>query len=257
MPFTKRNLDDLLAVTAADDVTGPELLVPMLEALARTVDAVFTAAFETQQSSRRLVGYGQVAFESTGDEPEEAEALFWDAWAESPVSWTEPGTAFFGRYPATHPLDPDRLFASRREAADSKMRRTFGRAIRLGHHVLVPLDSPPGSSRRICVERPLSDRPFDDAALTSLRLVQPHLDAGLKRALNGSPARALLSPRELEILAYVRGGTSTKDIAAALWVSPSTVRKHLENVYTKLDVHGRTEAVAKVYAHPGAASPPN
>jgi len=114
VPFTKRNLDDLLAVTAADDVTGPELLVPMLEALARTVDAVFTAAFETQQSSRRLVGYGQVAFESTGDEPEEAEALFWDAWAESPVSWTEPGTAFFGRYPATHPLDPDRLFASRR-----------------------------------------------------------------------------------------------------------------------------------------------
>ena len=52
MPFTKQNLDDLLAVTAADDVTGPELLVPMLEALARTVDAVFVSALETQPALR-------------------------------------------------------------------------------------------------------------------------------------------------------------------------------------------------------------
>ena len=51
----------------------------------------------------------------------------------------------------------------------------------------------------------------------------------------------------------MRGGTSTKDIAAALWVSPSTVRKHLENVYTKLDVHGRTAAVAST-ATPGRRS---
>ena len=255
MPFTKQNLDDLLAVTAADDVTGPELLVPMLEALARTVDAVFVSALETQPAARRHVAYCQVEFETIPDDPPETESLFWDAWAESPISWTEPGTAFFGRYPATHPMDPDRMYASPREAALSPMMRTYGREIGLGHHVIVPLDSPPGTSRRICVERPRSDRPFDDGALTALRLVQPHLDAGLRRALNGSPARDLLSPRELEILAYVRGGRSTKDIAAALWVSPSTVRKHLENAYTKLDVHGRTEAVAKVYGHPGAETP--
>ena len=121
--------------------------------------------------------------------------------------------------------------------------------------MIIPLDSPPGWSRRVCVERPRQDRPFDDAQLTALRLVQPHVDAAIKRALTGVPARDLLSPRELEILAYLRGGSSTTEIASALWVTPSTVRKHLENVYTKLDVHGRTEAVAKVYGHPGAEIP--
>ena len=101
------------------------------------------------------------------------------------------------------------------------------------------------------VERAPGDKPFTDAEITAMRLVQPHLDMAVKRAMAGPSARGLLSPRELEILAYLRAGRSTKDIAAVLWVSPSTVRKHLENVYTKLDVHGRTEALARVYGHPG------
>ena len=58
-------------------------------------------------------------------------------------------------------------------------------------------------------------------------------------------------------LAVQLDGLTYEKTAERFNVSVSTVRKHLENVYTKLDVHGRTEAVAKVYAHPGAASPPN
>jgi DNA-binding CsgD family transcriptional regulator len=56
-----------------------------------------------------------------------------------------------------------------------------------------------------------------------------------------------LSPREHEVLELVRDGLRNAEIAEALWVSPATVRKHLENIYEKLDVHTRTAAVARVY----------
>jgi ATP/maltotriose-dependent transcriptional regulator MalT len=38
---------------------------------------------------------------------------------------------------------------------------------------------------------------------------------------------------------------SNKEIADRLHVSPETVKKHTRNLYEKLDVHGRREAVAK------------
>ena len=57
-------------------------------------------------------------------------------------------------------------------------------------------------------------------------------------------APAALSARELEVLALVADGLRNAEIAEALWVSPATVRKHLENIYDKLGVHTRTAAVA-------------
>jgi DNA-binding CsgD family transcriptional regulator len=40
-----------------------------------------------------------------------------------------------------------------------------------------------------------------------------------------------LTPRERQILAWVARGKTNPEIAQILWVAPSTVRKHLENVY--------------------------
>jgi DNA-binding CsgD family transcriptional regulator len=53
-----------------------------------------------------------------------------------------------------------------------------------------------------------------------------------------------LTDREREILQLVAAGKSNAEIAEAMWISPGTVRKHLENVYEKLGVHSRTAAVA-------------
>jgi len=63
----------------------------------------------------------------------------------------------------------------------------------------------------------------------------------------GGQGPAALSAREREVLALVRDGLRNAEIAEALWVSPATVRKHLENIYEKLDVHTRTAAVARVH----------
>jgi DNA-binding CsgD family transcriptional regulator len=54
-----------------------------------------------------------------------------------------------------------------------------------------------------------------------------------------------LTAREREVLAWVGRGKTNAEIARLLWLAPSTVGKHLENVYAKLGVSTRTAAVAR------------
>jgi len=56
-----------------------------------------------------------------------------------------------------------------------------------------------------------------------------------------------LSVREQEILNYLSKGYRYKEIAAKLFVSIETVRKHIHNIYEKLQVSSRTDAINKVY----------
>jgi DNA-binding CsgD family transcriptional regulator len=53
-----------------------------------------------------------------------------------------------------------------------------------------------------------------------------------------------LTPRERVVLARAAAGETNTMIAQALFVSPGTVRKHLEHIYDKLEVRTRTEAAA-------------
>jgi len=52
-----------------------------------------------------------------------------------------------------------------------------------------------------------------------------------------------ITPRELEILERIADGMSTKEIAAALFVSENTVKTHASRLFDKLDVSRRTQAV--------------
>lgn len=55
-----------------------------------------------------------------------------------------------------------------------------------------------------------------------------------------------LSPRELDVLEWVARGKTNREIATALYVSESTVRKHLQHAYEKLGVNNRTAALARL-----------
>jgi DNA-binding NarL/FixJ family response regulator len=59
-----------------------------------------------------------------------------------------------------------------------------------------------------------------------------------------SPARALLTNREQEVLRLVAQGRSNDSIAAELFLSVRTVERHVENVYAKIGVSGRTARAA-------------
>jgi LuxR family maltose regulon positive regulatory protein len=54
-----------------------------------------------------------------------------------------------------------------------------------------------------------------------------------------------LTARELEVLQLLAGGLTNRAIAEQLVVAPSTIKQHLKSIYSKLDVHSRTQAVAR------------
>ncbi|WP_144606005.1 response regulator [Algoriphagus algorifonticola] len=56
---------------------------------------------------------------------------------------------------------------------------------------------------------------------------------------------AKLTARETEILEQTAKGLNYNQIGENLFISPKTVRKHLENIYSKLQVHNKMEAVQK------------
>jgi LuxR family maltose regulon positive regulatory protein len=57
----------------------------------------------------------------------------------------------------------------------------------------------------------------------------------------------VLSAREFEVLKYVARGFSNKEIGRLLKLAPETVKWHLKNIFEKLDVSSRIEAVQTVF----------
>jgi DNA-binding NarL/FixJ family response regulator len=52
-----------------------------------------------------------------------------------------------------------------------------------------------------------------------------------------------LTSREMEVLELISGSLNYQEIADKLFVSPKTIRKHIENIYHKLQVHNKLDAV--------------
>jgi two-component system NarL family response regulator len=59
--------------------------------------------------------------------------------------------------------------------------------------------------------------------------------------------RPCLSPREMDVLRLACRGRSNKEMAAAMFISEETVKSHMKSLFTKLNVHDRTEAVAVAF----------
>ncbi|MFN0158099.1 MAG: LuxR C-terminal-related transcriptional regulator [Bacteroidota bacterium] len=67
---------------------------------------------------------------------------------------------------------------------------------------------------------------------------QPHPDIHIN-------PNEILSGRENDVLAQLVAGYSTREIADRLFVSENTVKTHLNNIYSKLGVNRRSQAIAK------------
>jgi DNA-binding NarL/FixJ family response regulator len=81
--------------------------------------------------------------------------------------------------------------------------------------------------------------------------------AGAELAATGETARRRdpstideLTPQELQIAILLSEGRTTKQAAAALFLSPKTIEYHLRNVYRKLGIGSRQELAAAVSARP-------
>jgi DNA-binding CsgD family transcriptional regulator len=120
---------------------------------------------------------------------------------------------------------------------DARTRALMGIAChRLGDHDTAALDLE--GARRIF--RDLGAAP--DLAL---------LDAAERATVGGGPATAAggLTGREVQVLELAAAGRTNREIAAELFLSEHTVRRHLQNVFTKLGVSSRAAATAYAYRH--------
>lgn len=80
------------------------------------------------------------------------------------------------------------------------------------------------------------------------RLVRRRPEAGSPGAFTSNSAvqtTLRISERELEVLRRLAAGESNKEIARSLDVSPNTVKTHVANLFQKLEVKRRTEAILR------------
>jgi LuxR family maltose regulon positive regulatory protein len=107
----------------------------------------------------------------------------------------------------------------------------------LVHALLLKLNES-GTARR--------DPVFSDYVTRLARGFAPHAAAVARTDDSSAPALLLepLTRKEIRVLHLLAEGYSNNAMAEKLFVSDSTVRTHLRNIYTKLDTHSRTQAVA-------------
>jgi DNA-binding CsgD family transcriptional regulator len=186
------------------------------------------------------------------------------ALVEAPVPEGELSDETFWRIVGEHPLcralargrfDALKLsdFHTRRELRRTALYADWFRPAGIEYELEVAIPSRLEHTKTFLFDDARHD--FGERERALLNLLQPHLvqldrTAALRRQVEATPvdrdAGRLggLTAREREVLTLVGDGLRNAEIAEALWVSPATVRKHLENIYDKLGVHTRTAAAA-------------
>jgi DNA-binding CsgD family transcriptional regulator len=172
---------------------------------------------------------------------------------------------------AASELAPTRRLRVAVHAADVPRRNALSRVVAAAGHIVVGAqdaadvvladgDGPPGETRPVValgrVDADLAGALSRDASASqidaAIRAVSTGLivrapdaaDAGFG-AMRETDSRALLTPRELDVLAALAEGMTNKAIARRLNISLHTVKFHVESLFRKLRARTRTEAVAK------------
>lgn len=155
-------------------------------------------------------------------------------------------------------------FLSQRELRRLGYYSEYLKKVSLEHRMSVVV--PKGSHAVIALALGRGGRDFSERDRAMLDLLRPHLaqahdnastlaqlrdDAVHPVPVEGAPLteesfeRLGLTRREAEVFAGVARGETNEGIAAALYVSPFTVKTHLQHIYRKLGVGSRTEALTR------------
>jgi DNA-binding CsgD family transcriptional regulator len=251
------DLEAILSFLA--DATEIEFDQPYpLDFVARLRDLVPCDAITYQELDPRLQRfYAIVEFPSeTADTEGEAD----EYWQVAPC----PTLDFRER---TGKLDAIRTsdLIERRRYLELPIFREYFRPAGLDHVMDLGMPAPHGRLRSFVLFRRLGASDFSERDLAVLEVLRPHLyrleaHAALRRQLVGvlsqhdaehdSGIYAVLTRRERQIAELLGEGLTNAEIAATLWVAPSTVKKHLEHIYAKTGVGRRAALVAARHALP-------
>lgn len=166
-------------------------------------------------------------------------------------SWLLDALRAFARQDPTHPvhcggLDRSVAVSDYLAPRALRQREVYGaiwRPLGVGDSLRLYLAGGRDTSRFFFFDR--SRRGFPETSRRLLELLRPTLQRARSEWLGPQAGAApLLTPREQEILGWVALGLGNAEIGRRLWLSPHTVRTHLEHVYRKLGVRTRTQAAA-------------
>jgi DNA-binding CsgD family transcriptional regulator len=232
----RRMLDVVSPDAAASD--GPELPEQVLRGLAELIPCS-AVSFHVMDPPRRQVLCGQELdlrpFPAVDEA--EADALFWEAYADC-LACSQP-ELLRGPGVASQWLD----YYTEREYRRLRM-ADYTALWGIWHELVICLPSYHGLTRRLMLVRDAGDPPFSERDRLLLTLLRPHLSEVRDRVEAERRTLPALTPRQVELLRRLARGDTNRQLARDLGLSEATVRKHLENIYTRLHVHSRTEALA-------------
>jgi DNA-binding CsgD family transcriptional regulator len=188
-----------------------------------------------------LGGVSLVCYDGTSSasDDEQMNAFYWQHF------WSLPQCSYPDRTADWTTVVRESDFGSAEEFARGRLVEYLS-MIGARHVIQMPLTPAGPVTHRILLWR-TGGRGFSDRERMLLTLVRPHVDAIHQTRLRRQTRRGQLTDRQLDLLRHVAAGLDNRQIAQRLAISEATVRKHLENIYTRLEVTSRTAAVAKVF----------
>jgi DNA-binding CsgD family transcriptional regulator len=236
----ERRIGRLVLETAAIDPADVPFPGPFLSALRRLVPCDSVAFSELDRVRERQLAH----LEDPPWDGSEPEVTYWEIRHEHPTCRRDETTGDFrarriSEFSTMRALRRTRIYAQWFRPQDVDDQLTVGLDAPLRHTKVFLFTHGPGHA-------------FDDRDCVVLEALRPYLasryalwEATHRAEQTGSAEGSLggLTVRERQVIALVADGLTNAEVAECLWISPGTVRRHLENVYGKLDVHTRTAAV--------------
>jgi DNA-binding CsgD family transcriptional regulator len=229
-----RSLVALLA-EGADDDTGQGLPTGVLAAAHRLVpsDNVSFVEFD----DRKQVSYFGQAYGRMTEDSDPGEEPFWLHY------WDCMACSYPSRSGDERSVTMISDFYTDRQFHSSGMYADYFSPLRFEHEIMLCIRAPAGRTRRLLFFRgPGSD--FNERDRLLLTLLRPHLDELYRRLEFRRRGVKNLTRRQWQLLELVAAGHTNAEIAKRLYISPPTVRKHLENIFERLGVGTRTAAAA-------------
>jgi DNA-binding CsgD family transcriptional regulator len=228
---------------ARHDDPGEAMPWALLEGLQRLVPCDLCVSYQEHDFVARSTLRVQHLFpggrrESGGPFEPDPDDPFWRLWWTAACSWPQRT----GRL--HHILQTGDLYPTERERRSNP----FAELLDCTDEMMVSLPAAPGRARRVLFFRHSGPR-FSEHDREVAELLRPHLqevwlDAERRRAR--VPA---LTAREWQVLALAGAGLSYGAIADQLFLSPGTVRKHMEHIRERLGVHTVGAAAALALPH--------
>jgi DNA-binding CsgD family transcriptional regulator len=172
--------------------------------------------------------------------PTDCDDVYWAHYPHSICSYSERTGDLRS---VTHTTD----FYTMREHRGTPMYVDFSGPLDVDHSMQLCLPDGPGRQLRLDIHRGRADPEFSERDRALLILLRPHLYAAHQHVLRRRLGMPTLTPRQWELMRLIDAGFTNTQIARKLHLSENTVRKHLENIFERLEVTSRTAALARAF----------